>query len=120
MKMTAIWIDWRHARVFHFSEKHMERLRIRRTQLEQHADWPDNLDALHHERSLFYEMMIELMDSCRIVLLGPDANKHRFHSFLLERYPLVGKKVVGLETGDHPTDGYIAAVVKKHLERASD
>lgn len=118
MKVSVIWIDREHARIFHFSEENMERKRIRGGHKEHHSHRRDNLDHEREEKSLFAEAKDELSASDRVLIVGPSMAKHHFQTFLVEHYPVIAKKIVGLETVDHPSDGQIAAMAKTYFDRA--
>ncbi|MGZ3695301.1 MAG: eRF1 domain 2 [Bdellovibrionota bacterium] len=119
MKFSIIWIDREHARIFHFSEESMERKRIRTGHTDHHTHRKEGIAAQKDEKALFIEAKDELASSDRVLIVGPSMAKHHFQTFLMEHYPALAKKVVGLETVDHPSDGQIAAIAKTYIELAS-
>ncbi len=119
MKLSLIWIDRENAKIFHFSDGSMERKRLHNGHQDHHTHRRDKLDLSHEEPSLFFEASAELAVSDRVVIIGPGMAKHHFQSFLAEQRPLLFKKVVGIETVDHPTDGKIASLAKHYFEKAT-
>lgn len=117
-KVSVIWIDREHAQIFHFSDISMERRKIRSSHHDHHTHARDNFDHERQERSFFQEAKDELAASSHIVLVGPGVAKHHFQTYLIEHYPVVARKIIGLETVDHPTDGQIAAMAKTYFDRA--
>lgn len=52
-----------------------------------------------------------------MLLVGPEDAKTHFQQHLeRHHHEALGKKVIGVETVDHPTDGQIVALAKKFLK----
>jgi stalled ribosome rescue protein Dom34 len=117
MKLSVIWIDREHANLFHLSDEKMERKKIKLHHAEHHTHHRDNLDQMHEDPHLVREAAQELSASDQVLIIGPGVAKHHFQSYLVEHQPFVGKKIVGIETVDHPTDAQIAALAKKFFEK---
>jgi stalled ribosome rescue protein Dom34 len=119
MKLTVIWIDREHAKVFHVSDGSMERKRLWSEPAGHHPHRREKPGRDREETALFREAAAELTGSDRVILLGPGVAKHHFRNFLAEQRPLLCKKVVGIETVDHPSDGQIAAMAKLYFGKTS-
>ena len=117
MKLTVIWIDRENANLFHLSDDKMERKKLKLRHQDHHNHHRDHLDQDREEPHLFKEAAMELNDSERVLIIGPGVAKYHFQSYLVEHQPLIGKKIAGIETVDHPTDAQIAALAKKFFER---
>ncbi len=65
--------------------------------------------------AFFTELVPHLEAAARILILGPDMAKFHFQAFLAEQQPALGRKVVGCERVDYPTDGQITAYARKFL-----
>ena len=61
-----------------------------------------------------------LKDADEILILGPSTTKLLFLRYLQKSAPVLGARVVGLETADHPRDRQIAAHVRDYFESATD
>lgn len=119
MKLSIVWIDREHAKIFHFSDEKMERKKLSASHIDHHSHKRDAIDQSQEEKKLFLEALKELTDSMRILIIGPGVAKHHFRAFLTEHHPMVAKNISGMETVDHPSDGQIAALAKKHFQKAS-
>lgn len=117
MKLSVIWIDAETASVFHFSDDKMERKKLKVTHKDHHTHARDHLDQERGESHLFQDAAAELSSSDRALIIGPGIAKIHFESYLKEKRPFIARKIAGVETVDHPTDGQIAAMAKKHFER---
>lgn len=117
MKLSVVWIDREHARFFHFSDDRMERKNIKLRHAEHHTHARDGLDRDREEPQLFLEAAGELTGSDKILILCPGVAKHHFQTYLAEHQPFVAKKIAGVETVDHPSDGQIAAMAKRFFEK---
>jgi stalled ribosome rescue protein Dom34 len=119
MKLSVIWLDRETARLFHLSDERMERKFIKLRHSDNHTHRRDQRDQDREEPGLFQEIIAELQASERFLVIGPGVAKHHFQNYLNEHQPLLAKKVAGVETVDHPTDGQIAALAKKFFEKVS-
>jgi stalled ribosome rescue protein Dom34 len=115
MKFTVIWIDREHASTFKISDGSMERKKFQATHTDHHTHRRDGLDYDREEPVLFAKVAAEIADSDRLLILGPGVAKHHFQTFLAEQRPQLSRKVLGVETVDHPSDAQIAAMAKRYF-----
>jgi stalled ribosome rescue protein Dom34 len=113
MSVFVIWIDQEHAKIFQFSNEKMERKNIAARHQDHHTHRLDHLDLKQQEKAFFSDTAAQLSDAKRVLILGPGAAKQHFQNYLVENQPALGKKIVGCETVDHPTDAQIAALARK-------
>ena len=116
MPISVIWIDQDIAKVFQISDEKMERKTFQAHQALHHTHSLDHKDQARKETPFFTEVSTAIGASDQILILGPGMAKHHFQNFLIEHSPLKGKKIVGCETVDHPTDAQIAALAKKFFK----
>jgi stalled ribosome rescue protein Dom34 len=69
-------------------------------------------DDLHR---LFREVADALRDAEEILVVGPSTTKLQFLRYLHAHAPAVDRKIVGLESIDHPTDRQFVAYVKQYF-----
>ncbi len=119
MKVSVIWIDRGQAKLFFLSHEKMERKNLQSRQIEHHTHAQDASDRERKEHRLFIDVVKELDGTDQILILGPGIAKHHFQNYLMEHQPAIARKIAGVETVDHPTDGEIAAMTKKLFEKAS-
>lgn len=106
---VAVWMDGEEARVFHVRTKGFDEATVHSPEHRLHRSHPDD------QQRFFRELAGTLKDAERILLLGPSATKLLFLRHLQKHAPALEARVVGLETADHPTDGQIAAHVRRYF-----
>jgi stalled ribosome rescue protein Dom34 len=117
MKLSIVWIDQKNAKLFHLSEEKMERQHVEASHTDHHTHRRDQFDTNRSAHPLFLQTAELLGDSDRILIVGPGVAKHHFFTYLAEHQPLLSKKIAGIETVDHPTDGQIAALTRTFFQR---
>lgn len=117
---AVLWIDHLHARVidFGFDETHIVAVDREGGQRQVHRKsglpgtgkpGPD-----HH---FFDEVAAALGDAREILIVGPGNAKLEFRKDLDARHQAVGKRVVGVESADHPSDGELLTFARKYFKR---
>ncbi|CAB4362497.1 MAG: translational machinery protein [Actinobacteria bacterium] len=117
---AVVWIDHLHARVidFSFDDKHVVAVEREGGQRQVHRrsglpgsgkPGPD-----HH---FFDEVATALGDAREILIVGPGTAKLEFHKDLDARHAAVGKRVLGVESADHPNDADLLAFARKYFKR---
>lgn len=119
MNVAVIWIDREHAQVYLLSKDKMERRKFEHHHKDNHRHIRDSEEKNREEQGLFQDVGNALEGMDQILILGPGVAKHHFRNYLMEQKPMVAKKVAGVETVDHPTDGQIAAMARKFYEKVS-
>lgn len=119
MKVAVVWIDREHAQLYLLSNDKMERRKFEHHHKENHRHVRDSVEKNKEEQGLFHEVGKAVEGKDQILILGPGVAKHHFRNFLMEQMPMVAKKVAGVETVDHPSDGQIAAMARKFYEKVS-
>lgn len=121
MATYVIWLDSREAKVFKKDGSSTE-IKHAHTHGKKHPSEPHGHhgDGHHHEAiSLFKDVAPTLVDASEILIFGPGEAKTQFQKYLVEHAPAVAKKIVGVETVDHPTDGQILEAARKFFTRQS-
>lgn len=113
MGIFAIWIDRGNAKIFHVARETLRRKNIQASNTNHHAGPMDKHCWAEVENHFFSEVISAISNAQKILILGPGVMKHHFLSYLQEHYPSLGKKVVGCETVDHPTDPQIVTQAQK-------
>ena len=117
-RQAAVWIDHHEARIFHvgaggadvlIGAPHHHILRHSKDPRVEHRHPED-------QRRFFHDVAAALHDAEQILVVGPSTAKLQLLRYLHEHAPLVERKVVAVETVDHPTDRQLAAYVKEHFE----
>ena len=116
---VAVWMDGEEARVFHVGTKGFDEATVRSPKHRVHRHPKDVLTRTRNhpddQRRFFRELAVTLKDAGQILVLGPSTAKLLFLRYLHTSAPALEARVVGLETADHPSDGQIAAHVRRYF-----
>jgi stalled ribosome rescue protein Dom34 len=117
-------MDGEEARIFHVGAKGFDESTIHSPTHHVHRHPKDQLTRTHNhpddEHRFFRAVADALKDADQVLLLGPSMTKLLFLRHLQNNDPVLGARVVGLETADYPTDRQIAAHVRDYFEAAPD
>lgn len=102
MNVSIVWIDSSIAKIYHFSDDRMERVRV-----------PVAADAVRFRASVAER----LADSRQILVLSPTLAGREFVDALRTHHPRVGRYVVGCETLHSPDDGAIADYAIRYFRK---
>lgn len=118
---AVVWMDHREARIFHFSAEDADKVVI-------HPDRPSR--HLHHkagsvgagkageDRRFFAAIEKELAGAGAVLLTGPGAAKHEFRKHAQAHAPQLARRIVGVETLDHPSDGQLLGHARTYFKAA--
>jgi stalled ribosome rescue protein Dom34 len=114
-KRCIVWMDHEKAHVLGLREEHTDGVVVRAQRHEGHAHGAQNK---HHGDSNPYFRDVIGAVNCfdEILVVGPSSAKLEFLRFVREHDKPLERRVVGLETVDHPTDGQLVAYGKKYFE----
>ena len=107
---VAVWMDGEEARVFHVRTRGFDEATVHSPEHHVHRHPRD-----HDQHRFFHALAGTLKGAERILVLGPSTTKLLFLRYLQKSAPGVEARIVGLETADHPTDGQIAAHVRRYF-----
>lgn len=68
----------------------------------------------HH---FFDQIVAAIGDTPEVLIVGPASAKREFASDLTARHPQVAKRVVGVESLDHPTNGELVAYARRAFKK---
>lgn len=116
---VAVWMDGEEARVFHVRTKGFAEATVQSPKHRVHRHPKDELTRTRNHpddgHRFFRELAGTLKDAEQILVLGPSTAKLLFLRYLQRSAPALEARVVGLETADHPTDGQVAAHVRRYF-----
>jgi stalled ribosome rescue protein Dom34 len=121
-RQAAVWIDHHEAKIFHVEDGHFDLSKIDAPQHHFHRHPKGPSEGREHPadaRHFFHEVAQALQGAEEILVVGPATAKLELIKHIHAREPLLESKVVGVETVDHPTDGQLAAYVKRYFLPAS-
>ncbi len=102
MSNYVLWIDSEHAKIFKTSQKIAEPVIVKKSGGDHHG-----ADHFFHEVAKILEKADELL------IVGPGLAKNQFKAHLEKEHHQLAKKVVAIETVDHPTDAQILSSARK-------
>jgi stalled ribosome rescue protein Dom34 len=116
---AIVWLDHREARIASFSlgsshlievHSHSAERRIHRTAREIGSG------KAADDHRFFDDVVKALADSRQVLIAGPGNAKTAFETYIKDRHVELAKRVVGVETLDHPTDGELLAHARRSFK----
>jgi stalled ribosome rescue protein Dom34 len=119
---ALVWIDHREAKVFHFSATEAEHEVVRSGHPHQNLHHKANTRDSGHapvEKEFLKRVAATLAPAGAVLITGPGSAKTELASYIGSEDPSLAKRISGVETLDHPTDGALLALGRKFF-RADD
>ncbi|MBI5087980.1 MAG: translational machinery protein [Actinobacteria bacterium] len=117
---AVIWLDHRSARVVSFSLEASDTVEIESARDDQRLHRKSGIPGSGHaedDRHLFEQVVAALDDVPAILIAGPGTAKKAFVQHLEAKHPDIARRVVGVETLDHPTHGELLAFGRTFFKR---
>jgi hypothetical protein len=117
---AIVWIDHHQARVFHFGRDEANRVIVHPKRGNQHIHHKANTIGSGHaptDKDYLRDVGHAVADAEDILISGPAGAKTELVRYLEEKSPDVRKKVVAVETLDHPTDGQLLDHARRYFGR---
>ena len=120
MATFIVWIDSREAKVFKRDGAKETLAHVRTHGAKHPAQAHGKHNDSHHPEAiaLFKDMIPTFREAKEVLLMGPGEAKVHFQKYLAEHDAASAKKIVGVETVDHPTDAQIHEIARKFFARA--
>jgi stalled ribosome rescue protein Dom34 len=119
---ALVWIDHHEARIFHFNALEAERATVRSTHPHQHLHHKANTRDSGHAPidQVFLEHVAQaVMPAGAVLITGPASAKKELAAYIAQRHEQLSRRICGVETVDHPSDGELLALARKFF-RADD
>jgi stalled ribosome rescue protein Dom34 len=118
-KHVAIWIDHKEARVFSILPGKIDEETVKAPLHNIHHRHPHSSGKAHPEDALrFFEEIVRALEGVEeILIVGPSTAKLELHRYLHKHAQPLEKKIVGIETVDHPTDGQLVAYARQYFDQ---
>lgn len=115
---VVIWIDHREAHILYFDSAQNEL--IKSSTPKQHLHHKAN--AIGRGKSpedthFYHDVITAVKDVKEILIVGPGSAKTELQKHALKHDAYIAKRIVGVETLDHPTDKEILAYAAKYFHR---
>jgi stalled ribosome rescue protein Dom34 len=115
---VAVWLDQKEARVFHFHAEEEAGAGPRHDEHQRHTRIQEGVKELPSDVKRFYhELMSELQGADQLLIAGPDSAKLEFIRYLHAHDQDLEKRVVAIETVNHPSDGQLVHYAATYFKR---
>jgi len=119
---ACVWIDHREAKIFGLTRTGTSGVVLHDHAAPRHIH--RKADNVHLGKSepdwdFFDEVAGALGSLQAILIVGPGQARTQLAGYLAEAYPLMAKKVWGIEPMDHPTEAQLIVAARKYF-RAAD
>ncbi len=116
MNTYVVWMDSSQAKIYKVSEHPTKKVTLHHQEIKHHTAG----DATNHKdpEKYFHTLAHDLHDAGEVVLMGPGLAKTHFVTHLEKHHHGdLNKKIVGVETVDHPTENQILALSRKFFKK---
>jgi stalled ribosome rescue protein Dom34 len=120
---AVIWLDHRDAKVVDFSidDKHVVNLHHKGGHRPVHHRAGATGSGHPADDKQYYDAIVGAVGDAREVLVtGPGTAKIGFREHVGERHPALAKRIVGIESLDHPTEGELLAFARQYFKRVDN
>ncbi len=117
---AVVWLDHREARIIDYSLDDVHQVRVRHDGAERQVHHRAGSVGSGHAKDdhhYFDQIVAALGDAREVLVVGPAGTKTSFHKELEARHRDIARRVVGVESLDHPSDGELLAYAKKYFTR---
>ncbi len=110
---AVVLIDHQHAQVLQFDAEHLQSQKIKAHShhTRQHGS------EVRTEHEFFGQVCDALAGVAEVLVAGSHSAQADFRHYIGKHRPALEKQVVGWETVDHPTEGQLLALAKKHFAK---
>ncbi len=117
MEHLAVWIDHVEARVFNIDAANVEALALHAPHHHVRRHPRSTAEHAHPSDSehFYHDVARSLAEAKSVLVLGPSTAKLELMRHLHRHDAEIEKKIVGVETVDHPTDKQIVAYARKYF-----
>ena len=109
---AVLKIDHQHAEVLQFDAEHLQaqKLQAHSTHTNQHRS------KVRTEHEFFGEVCDALKGIAEVLVAGGHKAQADFRHYVEKHRPELAKQIVGWETVDHPSEGQLVALAKRHFK----
>ncbi|MEO6122420.1 MAG: translational machinery protein [Ilumatobacteraceae bacterium] len=113
---AIVWLDHFEARIISFSVDQAKTFEVHNQSAERNIHRKAGSIGSGHaadDHHFFDEIAGSLVGIHEVLIVGPGNAKTAFTTYVDKRHPDLQRRVVGIETMDHPTDGELLAHARK-------
>ena len=117
---AVVWLDHREAKVVDFSvdDKHVVNVHHKGGHRQvHHRAGATGSGHSNDDGHYFDEIVTAIGDAQEVLVTGPGTAKTAFREHVAKRHAAIAKRIVGVETLDHPTEGELLAHARQVFKR---
>ena len=116
---ALVWIDHHEAKVFHFNATEAERTTVHSSHPDQHIHHKANSRDSGHtavDNEYLKRVSEAVAHAGAILITGPASAKTELAEYIKRSNPSLAKRISGIETLDHPSDGALVALGRSYFK----
>ncbi len=110
---AVAWIDHRTAQVLQFDDTHVEAAKVHSSTEHRREHGSD----VRTDHEYFGHVCDALAGIAEVLVVGPHTAQADFRHYVQKHRAETAKRIVGYETGDHPTENQLVALGRKHFRQ---
>jgi|HubBroStandDraft_4_1064222.scaffolds.fasta_scaffold90305_3 hypothetical protein len=115
---AAVWLDHQEARVFHLTLDTSDEATVRAPQHHLHRHPKGATEGHNHpdDQHRFFSSLSQALQGAQEILIGgPSTAKAQYLAYVHEHDPALERRIVKVETIDHPTDAQLVAHARRQF-----
>ena len=117
-KQIVVWLDHQEARVVHVEPEGIDETKIHAPARHIHRHAKGASEPTQHTADMqhyFRELAEALQAADQVLVVGPGTAKLQFLHYAHEHGRELARRIIGMETVDHPSDRQLVAYAKKYF-----
>lgn len=118
---AVVWLDHREAKIFPFNKDDFETIHVLPDRPTRHLHHKAGAIGSGHAKvdtGFLADIVTALHGSGEILVVGPGSAKTELLKYAQSHAPETAKRILGVESADHPTDRQIVAHARAYFDRA--
>jgi stalled ribosome rescue protein Dom34 len=116
---AVVWLDAHEARVFHVTETEAEKITVRDRKPDRHlhSSGTKTRQHGHADEDYLHRIVEALSGASEWLIVGPGEAKNDLMRHIEAHDPAFRARIKGVETADHPSDGQVCALARRHFAK---
>lgn len=110
---AVLLVDHQHAKILQFDAEHLQAQKVKAHSHHTNQHGSD----VRTQHAFFGEVCEGLKGVGEVLVAGGHLAQTDFRHYVEKHRPQVAKLITGWETVDHPSEGQLLALAKKHFEK---
>lgn len=113
MSDYVLWLDSEKAMIFKFTLTGIVKTHLKKDSHDHHTHNKKDHHGDSDTEHFFRDLALKLKNAEQLLILGPGLAKNHFKTHLETHHTAdLAKRIIGMETVDHPTDNQILATAR--------